>query len=269
MWRPASACATLACRAAAHVWRTGPAVARARARFNEGMWPSRADELVERQLQLAELSPEPWNPLPGGFLAGGCWVCFPRGDSGRGASGDRAWSSAALIDRGRTTACRVVRGTARSGYVPGLLALRVGPLLEDVVRRLPRLPEVLLLDGTGRDHPRRAGLALHLGAVLDIPTVGVTHRPLVALGSWPAQQRGASSPLRIPGHTDVVAAWLRTRPDTRPLVVHPGWRTDLDTAIEVVRRLSVHRTPEPLRVARQAAREARAAPGRCGGRAGL
>lgn len=119
---------------------------------------------------------------------------------------------------------------------------------------------MLLVNATGRDHPRRAGLALHLGALLDLPTVGVTHRLLVAEGTWPGDRRGKTSPFRLGG--DVVGYWLRTRSGTRPLAVHPAWRTDPDGAIQVVlatlRRL---RTPEPLRLARQAARAARASAG--------
>jgi deoxyribonuclease V len=128
--------------------------------------------------------------------------------------------------------------------------------MEDAVRRLPELPDVLLIDGTGRDHPRRAGLAVHLGAALSIPTVGVTHRPLVGVGEWPEDRRGAASQIRIGG--EVVASWLRTQPGTRPLVVHPGWRVDVDTAIDVIQQASPRwRTPEPLRRARRAARRAR------------
>ena len=223
------------------------------------MWPSDAEQLVERQRRLADLPFESWQPDPHELLVGGCWVCFPRGESGRGQAGDPAWAAAALLQAGRTLARRVTPGAAGAGYIPGMLALRLGPLLEQVVRLLPQPPDVLLVDGTGRDHPRRAGLALHLGAELDIPTVGVTHRPLVARGHWPRDLTGAAAPLKVDG--DVVAAWLRTRPGSRPLVVHPAWRTDLDTAVEVVRRTAVRRTPEPLRVARQTAREARAAAG--------
>jgi deoxyribonuclease V len=119
---------------------------------------------------------------------------------------------------------------------------------------------VLLADATGRDHPRGAGLATALGAVLDLPTVGVTHRPLVAGGEWPDDRRGATAPLRIGDET--VGCWLRTRTRARPLAVHPAWRTDLDAAIEVVlgatRRV---RTPEPLRTARTAARRERSQDG--------
>lgn len=223
------------------------------------MWPSHADELVEYQAHLADLRPERWQPTRADFRSGGCWACFPRGEAGPGGAGDLAWSAAALLQGRRTLARRVAPGAARAGYVPGMLAMRLGPLLEEVVRLLPEPPDVLLVDGTGRDHPRRAGLALHLGAELDLPTVGVTHRPLLAQGAWPRDERGAAAGLMIDG--DVVAAWVRTRRGARPLVVHPGWRTDLDAAIEVVRRITVHRTPEPLRVARQAARETRAAAG--------
>jgi hypothetical protein len=132
--------------------------------------PSDAQELVERQRQLAGLEPEPWSPDVHELGAGGCWVCFPRGDSGPGHAGDVAWSAAALLQGGRILARRVAPGVARAGYVPGMLALRLGPLLEQVVRLLPQPPEVLLVDGTGRDHPPRAGLAFHLGAELDVPT---------------------------------------------------------------------------------------------------
>jgi deoxyribonuclease V len=153
---------------------------------------------------------------------------------------------------------RVTLGAAGATYVPGLLALRAGPLMEQAVRALPTLPEVLLVDATGRDHPRGAGLAIHLGAQLGLPTVGVTHRPLLAAGEWPADRRGATSPLTLDGVT--VASWMRTRAGVRPLVVHPGWRTDLAAALEVVARTTArHRTPEPLRRARRLARRARSA----------
>jgi deoxyribonuclease V len=141
-------------------------------------------------------------------------------------------------------------------YEPGLLALREGALLEAAVRALRAEPDVLLVDATGGDHPCRAGVALHLGAVLDIPTVGVTHRPLAAEGDWPQDERGARSPLLLEG--ELVGYWLRTRENTRPLAVHAAWRTDPDTAVAVALAVSRARTPEPLRRARTLARKARA-----------
>lgn len=215
-------------------------------------WPSSGDELVEVQGTLAESDPPPFR-LEHDALVGGCFVCSERGKRGSGSAGDRLWSAAAA--RADTA---LIEAKAGAPYQPGLLALREGPALEAAVRVLARQPEVLLVDATGRDHPRRAGLALHLGAQLDIPTVGVTHRTLLAEGAWPADEPGAATPLILEGA--VVGHWLRTRPGTRPLAVHAAWRTDPDTAIEVIlAALAGRRSPEPLRRARQAAREARAA----------
>ncbi len=155
------------------------------------------------------------------------------------------------------TEVALIEGRAAHAYRPGFLALRAGRLLEVAVRSLSRQPDALLVNASGRDHPRGAGLALHLGAVLGMPTIGVTHRPLVAEGPWPEDTVGAWMPLRRGGR--VVGAWLRTGAGRRPLAVHMAWRTALDTAVTVVRAEGERRTPEPLRLARQVAREARAA----------
>ena len=215
-------------------------------------WPASAAELVELQRTLAEADPPRWR-LDDEAVIGGCFVCSPRAKRGYGAAGDPLWAAAAAA---RATA--VIKGVAGAPYRAGLLALREGPALEAAVRALEQPPGMLLIDATGRDHPRRAGLALHLGAVLDLPTVGVTHRPLLAGGPWPDDEAGARSPLVLEG--DVVGHWLRTRPGTRPLAVHAAWRTDPETAVEIVlASLAGHRAPEPLRRARRSAREARAA----------
>src|SRR5207249_2465672 len=99
----------------------------------------------------------------------------------------------AVVRGGRMFASAVVTGEADAAYEPGLLALREGPLLEAAARDLPE-PDLLLVNATGRDHPRRAGLALQLGAVLELPTIGVTHRLLLTEGDWPADEEGLTSP---------------------------------------------------------------------------
>jgi deoxyribonuclease V len=153
-----------------------------------------------------------------------------------------------------------VEGRAGAAYVPGLMAAREGPVLQSAVEALPR-PDVLIVNATGRDHPRRAGLAVHLGAVLDLPSVGVTDRCLTAEGGAPGLQRWSASPMTI-GDEEVAAA-LRTRASARPVIVHPGWATELSTALLVVRLATRRaRTPEPLRRARRLARLVRA--GRAG-----
>lgn len=217
-------------------------------------WPTTRDELVLQQVELGTLWPPLWTPQPG-WVAGACFACSPRGSQGPGQPQDPLWAAAVLWTPDQSEVA-LACGLAPAAYEPGLLALREGPILEAAVRALPRLPDVLLVNATGRDHPRRAGLALHLGAMLDIPTVGVTDRPLVARGEHPADVRGARTPLLLEG--EVVGFCIRTRARTRPVCAHSAWRTDPQTAAEVVTALARrYRTPEPLRLARKAAREAR------------
>lgn len=214
-------------------------------------WPSSAPELVMAQSAIARSMPPPWAPFPG-MLVGGCSICFERGTSSYREGGERGWAAAALGEM-----VSVAEGTASSAYQAGLLALREGKLLEAAVRGLPVPPDVLLVNATGRDHPRRAGLALHLGFVVGLPTVGVTHRPLLAGGPWPPNEQGARAPLALDG--EQVGYWLRTRRGTRPIAIHAAWRTDPDAAVEtVLAALHGTRTPGPLRRARSAARRARA-----------
>jgi deoxyribonuclease V len=137
-----------------------------------------------------------------------------------------------VTHRRRLLAGATSSGPAGGPYLPTLLALREGPLLEQAVRALPTAPEVLIVNATGRDHPRRAGLALQLGAVLGLPTVGVTTRPLVAEGAWPTGQRGGTAPLLLGG--EVVGCWVRTRPGARPVAVHAAWQTDAQDAVQVM-----------------------------------
>ncbi len=249
-------------------------------------WPATEPELVMTQVRLADAasSATPWELAQADArpIVGGCFLAFARPS----APGDRAWAAAVAWrlpsatpevrkTRRADSALKgsgpglprqasdvveqsVVAGTVSARYKPGLLALRAGPLLEEAVRTLTRLPEVLLIDATGQDHPRKAGLALHLGAVLDLPSVGVTHRPLLASGDVPVLNRGATSPMSIDG--SVVAYWVCTRNSARPVVAHAGWRTSPTTAAALVLGCSSQaaRTPIPLVEARRTAREARA-----------
>jgi deoxyribonuclease V len=219
-------------------------------------WPATRDELVAVQLELARLQ-VPELELSGPDLTvGACFASFSRGRSGRGRADEPAWAAAVLTRGRKLIGSAVVTGTAGAPYEPGLLALREGLILERVVRRLPA-PGVLLVDATGRDHPRRAGLALHLGAVLGVATVGITSRPLIAHGGWPDTERGASSPLLL--DTEIVGYWLRSRAGARPIAVHAGWGTDPDGALRIAMwSLRRARTPQPIRLARRLARLARA-----------
>ncbi len=233
-------------------------------------WPTDADALDVEQRRLAALRPAPWTPPEGRLRVAGTFIAYAHGEQGPGRAGDRLWAAAAVVEvpgqdepiPGREGAGHrllsrvVVAATAGAPYDPGRLALREGPALAAAVAGLAVVPDVVMVDATGRDHPRRAGLALHLGAVVGLPSVGVTHRPLLGTGEWPPAEEGAAAPLRL--EAAPVGAWLRTRATARPLAVHAGWRTDPDTAVAVVARaVACARTPEPLRLARVAARTAR------------
>jgi deoxyribonuclease V len=180
----------------------------------------------------------------------------PRGLVGAGAAGDVAWVAAIVSIEGRLVDSAVVERRLDAPYRPGLLALREGRALEEALRALRTVPDVLIVNATGRDHPRHAGLAIQLGAACGLPTIGVTDRPLVATDGEPDADRGASSELRLEG--ELVGYRLRTRPGARAVAVHAGWRVDPDTARSVVLSVSLgSRTPEPLRQARQLARAGR------------
>jgi deoxyribonuclease V len=221
-------------------------------------WPATAHELTQLQQALGEMTQGRWQPPTTVLRIGACFVCFQR-VHGAGAAGDRGFAGAAVTYRRRLLAGVTSSGPAGGPYLPSLLALREGPLLEQAVRALPMVPEVLLVNATGRDHPRRAGLALHLGAVLGLPTIGVTTRPLVAHGDWPTDQRAATAPLLLAG--EVVGCWVRTRAGAKPVAVHAAWQTDAQDAVQVVLAATRRaRTPEPLRRARTLARTQRARP---------
>jgi deoxyribonuclease V len=217
-------------------------------------WPDTASELIEVQRQIGRAYADPWRPEGRRPLVGAVFVCFAPRAGGRGENG---WAGAVLTSGRRLLATNVVSEAVYDAYVPGLLALREGPLLDAAARGLPERPDVLLVNATGRDHPRRAGLAVHLGWALGVPTVGVTDRPLLATAPPPGENRGDNTLLLI--DDDVVGHCVRTRASARPVFVHAAWRTAPDTARDVVLRcVRRARTPEPLRRARKLARLARA-----------
>lgn len=215
------------------------------------VWPADSAGLEAEQRALAaSLPPATFTYRVGGLVAG-CFVCF----AGTGEQ-ELAYGGAALTRDRQSLGSALVVEPTRHPYAAGMLALREGGVLERAVRALPVWPGCLVVNATGLDHPRGAGLAVQLGAVLDLPTVGVTHRPLLAAGDWPAPERGEAAPLMLDGR--VVGLWVCTRTGTRPVVAHAAWRTSADAAaavlLDTTRRA---RTPEPVRRAREAARRAR------------
>ena len=116
-------------------------------------------------------------------------------------------------------------------YVPGFLTFREGPAILDALAKLETVPDLLLFDGQGYAHPRRVGLATHMGVVLDHPSIGCAKSRLVGKYVEPAEEFGAVSLMTDRG--EIVGAALRTKPGHEPLFVSPGHRTDVDHAVAV------------------------------------
>ena len=133
-------------------------------------------------------------------------------------------------------------------YVPGLLSFREGPPVIDAVRTLSRKPDLLVVNGHGYAHPRRAGLACHLGVVLDIPVVGVARNLLAGTSALPGPGRGACEP--VLDEDEVIGMAVRTRTGVKPVYVSAGHKVDLTQAVEIVMKtVTTHRFPEPLHLA--------------------
>ncbi|PIQ25823.1 endonuclease V [bacterium (Candidatus Blackallbacteria) CG17_big_fil_post_rev_8_21_14_2_50_48_46] len=133
-------------------------------------------------------------------------------------------------------------------YQPGLFSFREVPPLLKALEQLSCLPDLIVCDGHGRAHPRRFGLASHLGLLLDIPTIGCGKTPLLKPEYEPGPERGARSPVQLNGETVGVA--LRTQPAIRPVYVSVGHRISLETACDWILRLSErYRQPETTRQA--------------------
>ena len=139
-------------------------------------------------------------------------------------------------------------GELRFPYVPGLLAFREMPLLLEAFGKLRQRPDLILADAHGWAHPRRAGMACHLGLVLDVPTIGCAKSVLIGEYKMPAIARGATSPL-CAGEEEIGRA-VRTRPGVRPVFVSCGHRVSLPTAVRLVLKCcDGYRIPKPLREA--------------------
>lgn len=142
----------------------------------------------------------------------------------------------------------LARKPTRFPYVPGLLSFREAPAILDALSQLSQPPDLLLCDGQGLAHPRRCGLACHLGLLSELPSIGVAKSRLLGEHAALGEQRGDWQPLLDNG--EVIGAALRTRQRTKPLYVSIGHRIDLLSAIEFVLACTPrYRLPETTRQA--------------------
>jgi deoxyribonuclease V len=139
----------------------------------------------------------------------------------------------------------------RFPYIPGLLSFREAPACLEAVERLKTQPDLFMIDGQGIAHPRRLGLASHLGLFLDKPTIGCAKSRLIGTYAEPASEKGAWSPLR--DGEEVIGAVVRTRSRVKPVFVSVGHKCRLEDAIRLTLACATrYRIPEPTRLAHQA-----------------
>ncbi|MEB3829566.1 deoxyribonuclease V [Phormidium sp. CCY1219] len=139
-------------------------------------------------------------------------------------------------------------------YIPGFLSFREVPAILDALQQLTQIPDLLLCDGQGLAHPRRFGLACHLGVLTDLPAIGVAKSRFIGEHDELGKQRGAWQPLRHQG--EIIGAVVRTRSNVNPIYISIGHRISLPTAIDYVLRCTPkYRLPETTRYSDKLASE--------------
>ena len=133
-------------------------------------------------------------------------------------------------------------------YIPGFLSFREIPAVLDALQQINTIPDIILCDGQGIAHPRKMGIASHLGVILDMPTIGVAKSWLIGKYEEVPQIKGSWQPLIHKSET--IGAVLRTRANVKPLYISSGHRISLPTAIDYVLRCTPkYRLPETTRIA--------------------
>ena len=173
---------------------------------------------------------------------------------------DRLYAAICIMDleTGEIRETAIKEGRVTFPYVPGLLSFREIPALLQCFDTLQRTPDAVICDGQGLAHPRRIGLACHLGLWLQLPTIGCAKSLLCGSHGRLGQKRGATAALI--DREEQVGVALRTRDGVKPVYVSPGHLCDVDTAIEVVLQTTPkYRLPAPIRAAHDAANNLRRA----------
>ncbi len=175
-------------------------------------------------------------------------------DIAAGRPGDMAQAAVVVLSYPElaVVATEIAQGEFNFPYIPGLLSFRESPLVVAALEKLTITPDLILVDGQGIAHPRRMGLACHLGLLLAWPTIGCAKSRLCGHHQPPGETPGSFAQL-VDGDETIGAA-LRTRAGVRPVYVSIGHRIDLENAIYWVLELCRgYRLPEPLRLAHLAA----------------
>ncbi|HEY8491005.1 MAG TPA: deoxyribonuclease V [Dehalococcoidia bacterium] len=204
-------------------------------------WNVSPEEAIRIQRRLASQVISRGEP-EGVELVAGVDISVDRAGRGRGAVVVLSYPELRLVER------VVEEREVPFPYVPGLLSFREAPVLLPALERLRHRPDLLLVDGQGLAHPRRFGIACHLGLLLDLPAIGCGKSRLVGEYREPGPAVGDRAPLVDRGQ--VVGQVVRTRAGVKPVFVSPGHRIGLEEAVAwVLRCARGYRLPEPTRLA--------------------
>ena len=179
---------------------------------------------------------------------GGCDASFSK-------DGSQIHAAVVILSYPSLKALEVATATHRADfpYVPGLLTFREGPAILSCLKKIRTRPDVLFFDGQGIAHPRRMGIATHLGILLDVPTIGCAKSKLFGTYKEPVHKKGFYSMLRGK-KGEILGAVLRTRDNVKPIFVSPGHKMNLHDAIDLTLAATPkYRIPEPLRQAHRMA----------------
>jgi len=143
-------------------------------------------------------------------------------------------------------------------YIAGLLSFREGPVILEAFKKIKNIPDLVIFDAQGICHPRRLGLATHLGIILDIPTIGCTKNHFYGKFKMPKEKRGSFSYIYDEGTEEILGLALRTRSNVKPIFVSCGFKIKLNKAKEIILKLCRgFRIPEPLRFVDQLTKDAK------------
>ncbi|MCB9644685.1 MAG: endonuclease V [Myxococcales bacterium] len=201
--------------------------------------PTAAEEIQQRLAQEVQLIPGPQDAR---------WIAAA--DVAYAKDSDIAYAALILYDMQTQNVVEEASwiGEPDFPYISGLFSLREAPLLLRAFEKLQQTPDALLIDGHGIAHPRRFGLASHIGWCLDLPTVGVSKTPFFGDHAPIGNKRGDTAPITDQGET--IGFSLCTQDDIKPMYLSPGHLFDLETARDLVLRCCTrYRQPEPLREA--------------------
>lgn len=213
--------------------------------YHPHAWDLPPDEAIRLQQELRTLVKI--QPLP-------CQTIRRVGGIDASIAGDKISAAVVVLDYAtqQPVEQEIITTPVTFPYIPGLLSFREAPGFLAVLARLCELPDVLIIDGHGLAHPRRFGIAAHLGVLLDVPTIGCAKSRLIGQHGPLGEEPGSTAELVV--NDEVVGLAVRTRHLVKPVYISIGHRVDLSSALQIVLACGRgYRLPEPTRLAHQLA----------------